>query len=298
MGSPPGSELQGVDVTEQTVRMPVARRIPASFEATKGSAAGAQVSTLGARSMCSGCPLRHVCLPQGLPEAAARALDQLLIGKRRVRAGQDLVRQGDTFQWLYAVRFGSFKTSLALRNGREQVTGFSFSGDLIGFDGFATSEHACTATALEDSEVCSIPIDALLALPGDEKGHLRRRVHQMISAEMLREQYLMTLVANTQSEPRVAAFLVLLSRRMRERGYSGVEFNLRMSRADIGSYMGLTLETVSRTLSSFADRGWIEVRKKKIHLLQLHKLAGLCEEALPGVCDSFAGREVEQLACA
>jgi CRP/FNR family transcriptional regulator len=175
-----------------------------------------------------------------------------------------------------------------LADGREQVTAFAFPGDMLGFDALATDSHSANAVALEDAEVCAVPYEAVQSMPGDTHGALRRRLHQMLGSGMMHDHHLVSLLANTNSEPRVAAFLLMVSQRFRERGYSAAEFNLRMSRAEIGSYLGLTLETVSRALSAFAMRGWIEVNKRRLRIVDAAALASLCETALPGICGDFA----------
>jgi CRP/FNR family transcriptional regulator len=242
----------------------------------------------GARSACSNCRLRELCLPHEDNGEAIRALDELLLGRRRVKRGQHLYYQGDSLQFLYAVRVGCFKSAMTLADGREHVTAFAFAGEMLGFDALAGEMHTASAVALEDSEVCAIPYDTLLTQTSDSHGTLRRRMHRMLGAEMLREHYLMTLLANTNSEPRVAAFLLLVAQHLRQRGYSASEFVLRMSRAEIGSYLGLTLETVSRALSAFAHRGWLDVRKRRVAIADPQALAQLCETALPGICRNFA----------
>ena len=242
----------------------------------------------GASTGCSVCQQKARCLPQSLAEREIEDVGRLLIGRRSVRKGESLFLQGAPLTALYAVRLGCFKTSMTLSDGTEHVTGFAFTGDVLGFDALATEVHSATATALEDGEACMLSYDALLTLPSDARGGVRRRVHQMFGVELTREQWLMTLVAHTNSEPRVAAFLLLMSQRMRERGFSGTEFHLRMSRAEIGSYLGLSVESISRALSAFADRGLVEVRRRRLHLLDLDGIASVAESVLPGSCQGFA----------
>ncbi|MGV3571320.1 MAG: helix-turn-helix domain-containing protein [Ramlibacter sp.] len=266
------------------VRRELLPAVPAAFGRTRGAAPG------GAIPLCRGCQFRALCIPQGLTDRELQDLDQVVLGRRHVRKGESLFLQGEPFTSMHAVRVGCFKSSMTLSDGKEQVTGFAFAGDVLGFDAFATGVHSTTATALEDGEACVFSYEAMMTLASGSgaRGGLRRRVDQMLGEELTREQWLMTLIAHTNSEPRVAAFLLLLSRRMRERGFSGTEFHLRMSRAEVGSYLGLSVESVSRALSAFADRKLIEVRRRDLRLLDLEAIARVSESALPGSCQGFA----------
>jgi CRP/FNR family transcriptional regulator len=246
------------------------------------------LTVIGARTQCSTCPLRRICLPREAEGDALRAFDSLLIGKRRVKRGQHVFFEGDPLKFLYAVRVGCFKTSISLTDGSEHVTGFAFAGELLGFDALATEVHAASAVALEDSEVCSIPYEALLALPGGGSADLRRRLNRMVGSEVLREYHLATLLATTSAEPRVAAFLLMVAQGQRRRGFSAAEFVMRMSRAEIGSYLGLTLETVSRAFSAFDQRGLLAVTKRRVRILDAGALAETCEAVLPGISRNFA----------
>lgn len=220
---------------------------------------------------CESCCVRHLCLPGGLDDRERAALDRLLIGRHRLRKGQKLYREGERFLFLYAVRFGSFKTAIQLPEGGEHVTGFHLPGDIMGFDGTAHGTHSTTATALESSEACAIPF-ALLGETCAEFPALRQRVAQLTGLQLLNEYRSAKLVAGRQTEERVAGFLLQVSEWMRERGYSRHAFHLRMSRADIGSYLGTTLETVSRCLSLFARQGFISVKSRHIELLDTEGL--------------------------
>jgi CRP/FNR family transcriptional regulator len=214
---------------------------------------------------CSSCPSRMLCLPGGMSDAEVASLDSLGIGRRRVRAGQTLYRPGDRFQFIYAVRSGTFKSSMTLADGREHVSGFHMAGELMGLDGMASGAHASTAVALEDTEICAIPYSPSSDTTG-ASGVLHKAVTRSMSREIVREHSLMMLLGSTSAEERVAAFLLNISQRMKARGYSAQEFHLRMSRAEIGSYLGMKLETVSRTLSAFQQQGLLEVDKRYIRI--------------------------------
>ena len=218
------------------------------------------------KAQCSSCHLKDICLPSGLAESELSRLDGLLFGRRRVKEGQALYREGDGFQYLYAVRSGTFKSVLTLADGREQVTGFQMAGELMGMDAVASGKHASSAVALEDAEICSIPYLHLSELAAANRG-LQQVVSRLMSREIVREHGLMALLGVMNAEERVAAFLLNLSQRMKARGYSPREFHLRMTRADIGSYLGMKLETVSRTLSSFQARRLLEVDKKHVRIV-------------------------------
>lgn len=218
------------------------------------------------KTNCSSCHLKDICLPSGMAAAEMSRLDGLLFGRRRVREGQPVYREGDGFQYLYAVRSGTFKSLLTLADGREQVTGFQMAGELLGLDAVAAGKHASTAVALEDAEICSIPYVHLSELAAANPG-LQQAVSRIMSREIVREHGLMALLGMMNAEERVASFLLNLSQRLKARGYSPREFHLRMTRADIGSYLGMKLETVSRTLSAFQLRRLLEVDKKHVRIV-------------------------------
>jgi CRP/FNR family transcriptional regulator len=241
---------------------------------------------------CMECRVRARCLPADMNEHEARCLCHITIGRRRVRRGQALYRQEERFLFMYAVRFGTFKSSVMLNDGSDQVTGFHLPGDVMGFDATASGRHPTTACALEDAEVCVVPYTQLTDACAEERS-LRVQVLRLVGAELVRDQRLLALIANTHSEQRVAAFLVGLSERMRERGYSPSEFLLRMTRAEIGSYLGTTLETVSRSLSVFARRGFISVRRREIHLLDIEALRAQCGAGTAPATGPAAGSTVD-----
>ena len=219
-------------------------------------------------TQCSSCHLRDLCLPCGMIGAD---VDRLMFSRRKVKAGQTLYRAGDRFVSIYAVRSGTFKTSLMLSDGREQVSGFSMAGELLGLDGLASGAHASGAVALEDAEVCAIPYADLNQLASQNAG-MQHVVSRLMSREIVREHTLMLLLGSMNADERLAAFLLNLSQRLKARGYSGTEFHLRMSRAEIGSYLGMKLETVSRTFSHFQDQRLLEVDKRHIRIVDMDGL--------------------------
>ena len=203
-------------------------------------------------------------------------LDHLVGARRKVRKGQHLYRSGDPFEAIYAIRIGWFKTDVLLEDGREQVTGFQMTGEMLGLDGISTEAHSCNAVALEDSEVCVIPYGQLEELSREVQG-LQHQFHKVMSREIVRDHGVMMLLGSMRAEERLAAFLLNLSQRFNARGFSPAEFHLRMTRDEIGSYLGLKLETVSRAFSRFQDEGLISVQQKHIQIIDLVGLRRLIQ---------------------
>jgi CRP/FNR family transcriptional regulator len=217
---------------------------------------------------CSSCGLRELCLPCGLTGRDVDRVDDLIYTRRRLKRGESLFRAGDKFSSFYAVRSGFFKTVQTLEDGRDQVTGFHMAGELMGMDGIGPDAHICNAVALEDSEVCVIPYSRLESL-GRDMHAVRHQFHKVMSREIVREHGVMLLLGTMRAEERLATFLLNLSQRFTARGYSPSEFNLRMTREEIGSYLGLKLETVSRAFSKFQEDGFISVQQKHVQILDV-----------------------------
>ncbi len=228
------------------------------------------------KSVCCGCSIRELCLPAGLTDQEVLLLDQHMSHRQPIKKGESLYRTGDTFRSLYAVSTGFFKTSILHEDGRSQVTGFQMAGEILGLDAISTDRHICDAVALEDSVVCEVPFERFEEL-GQLMSNLQRRFNRTLSSEIVREQGIMLLLGSMRSEERLAAFLVNLAKRFSIRKQSGSELVLRMTREDIGSYLGLKLETVSRLLSRFHDEGLLEVHGRNIQILDqggLNRLVG------------------------
>jgi CRP/FNR family transcriptional regulator len=226
------------------------------------------------RAVCSGCSLRELCLPMGLSADELEHLDRLVYTRRRLKRGESLYRSGDAFGSIYAVRSGFFKSGVVLEDGRDQVTGFHMPGEILGLDGIGTERHSCGATALEDSEVCVIPFSRLEEVSREVRT-LQHQFHKVMSREIVRDQGVMMLLGTMRAEERLAAFLLNLSQRFVARGYSPAEFHLRMTREEIGSYLGLKLETVSRVFSRFQEAKLVAVQQKHIRILDPEGLRGL-----------------------
>ncbi len=226
----------------------------------------AKISLEVIKTACSNCNLRELCLPLGLEPTELERLDDLVSTRRRVKRGEHLYRASQPFDAIYAIRSGFFKTDVLTEDGRDQVTGFQMAGELLGLDGIGTEFHTCNAVALEDSEVCTIPFPQLEGL-SREIHTLQHHFHKVMSREIVRDHGVMMLLGTMRAEERLAAFLLNLSQRFTARGYSPAEFYLRMTREEIGSYLGLKLETVSRAFSRFQEEGLIAVQQKHIRIL-------------------------------
>lgn len=216
---------------------------------------------------CSNCNLRELCLPVGFDNDEMHRLDEMVATRKKVKQGDYLFHYGDEFHALYAIRTGFFKTCVSSEDGREQVTGFQMAGEMMGLDGIVNEKHNCDAIALEDTEVCVMPFASVENL-SREFPVLQRHVHKMMSREIVRENNVMMLLGNMRAEERLAAFLLNLTQRLHARGFSQSEVTLRMTREEIGSYLGLKLETVSRTFSKFSDEGIIKVKQRYVHILK------------------------------
>ena len=201
-------------------------------------------------------------------------LDQHMAHRNPVRKGESLYRTGDSFKSLYAIRSGFFKTNILHEDGRSQVTGFQMSGEILGLDAISTDIHICDAVALEDSMVCEIAFERFEEL-GQLMSNLQHRFNKTLSREIVREQGIMLLLGSMRADERLAAFLANLAKRSTIRHQSGSELVLRMTREDIGSYLGLKLETVSRILSRFHDQNLLEVKGRNIRIIDADGLNAL-----------------------
>jgi CRP/FNR family transcriptional regulator len=220
---------------------------------------------------CSSCCLQAVCLPSGMDPDKLCHMDELTHVKRRVARGAVLYRNGDAFESLYAVRSGAFKSVGFSRGGEEKVTGMHLPGEVMGLDAISSRQHGYDAVALEDSEVCVIPFARLTQLTM-QIPELQGQLLRMLSGDISRDQGLMLLLGGMDAEQRIAAFLLSLSRRYQNLGYAPSKFSLRMTREEIGSYLGLTLETVSRLFSRFQKDGLIAAQQREVELKDIVRL--------------------------
>ncbi|WHZ11339.1 MAG: Transcriptional regulator, Crp/Fnr family [Burkholderiaceae bacterium] len=229
-------------------------------------AAGSAVTAHSTQVACSSCSLRELCMPIDLSAAEMDRVDDLVVTRRRIKRGQALFHAGERFSSLYAVHSGFFKTCITTEDGRDQVTGFQMGGEVVGLDGIVNGRHSCDAIALEDAEICVLPFNGIEDLSRDVPA-MQHHLHRIMSREIVRVNNVMLLLGSMRAEERLAAFLLNLLRRLHARGFSSSELVLRMTREEIGSYLGLKLETVSRTFSKFAEDGVIEVKHRHIRVL-------------------------------
>jgi CRP/FNR family transcriptional regulator len=253
----------------QTVAMP--RLVPFMPAKARSATIVRLAAPASAATACSTCCLKNVCLPCGLGSADLDRFDQIAAAKRRVARGASLFHSGDGFESLYALRSGAFKTVGVSRQGDEKITGFHLPGELLGLDAISGGRHDYNAVALEDSEVCAIPFAQLerlaTALPA-----LQRQLLRLVSGDISRDQGLMLLLGSMTAEQRLAAFLLSLSRRHQRLGFSPSRFVLRMTREEIGNYLGLTLETVSRLFSRFQREQFLAVQQRDIEIRDAARL--------------------------
>lgn len=225
---------------------------------------------------CSNCKLRDLCLPVALPEQDLQRLDTLVTNRPLIKRGAALFRKDDLFKAIYVVRTGFFKNCAFGADGSPQIAGFLMAGEILGLDGIGTDIHTCDAIALEDSQVCTVPLDQLEQF-SREFVPLQRHFHKIMSREILRDHEVMLMLGNMPAEKRVAAFLMNLLERLHARGFSSSEITLRMTRAEIGSYLGLKLETVSRAFAKLETAGLVSVQHRNIRVRDEAAMAGLID---------------------
>ena len=221
---------------------------------------------------CGNCGLATMCLPLGLSQPEMTQLDGIIKKSAPYRRGESIFRQGDPFNSIYAVRAGMVKTTVINARGEEQITGFYFPGELIGLNSLHENVYMGTAITLETVSVCQIPfvkLDELSALLPE----LRRQLMRQMSQEISDEQNMMLVLAKTSAEEKLGNFLIRLSHRFKRLGFSATQFRLTMSRVDIGNYLGLAVETVSRTLTKLQLRGVIKVEGKEVTILDMEGLS-------------------------
>jgi len=247
--------------------MAISLPVPIDIARHRVGAAPARLQVRAATAMrCAACILGEPCRRCALAAPDMAMTDAMLFTRKRVKHGEILYRAGGRSDCLYAIRSGFFKSSFGLDDGREQVTAFRMAGEFLGLDGIDTARHASEATALEDSEVCIIPHARL------DEPQLQRQLYQVMSRELVRDHSVMLLLGMMSSGERLAVFLLNLSQRFAARGLSSSEFHLRMTRAEIGSYLGVSLETVSRLFSRFQEDRLVCVTQKHIRILDHHGL--------------------------
>ncbi len=220
---------------------------------------------------CQACSLNEICLPVGIENKDMERLDAIIDRKRPLARGEHLFRIGDRFRSLYAVRSGSLKTYATSEDGQEQIMGFHLPGELVGLDAIANDVHPLAARALETTSICEIPFDSFESL-SNQLPSLQRQMLRVMSQEIHNDEQNMLTLGQRSAEERLAAFLISLSNRYRRRGFSSTQFNLTMSRGDIGNYLGLALETVSRLFTRFQNEGLLKVERRNIELIDRQRL--------------------------
>lgn len=226
---------------------------------------------------CSTCSLSSLCLPMSLNMTEIERLDSIIDKSRPLKKGDHLFHQGDPFSSVYAIRAGTVKTYTLTNEGEEQITGFYFPGEMVGMSGFDNEEYPVSAKILETTTVCEIPFERLDELSG-QMPELRRQILRALSKEIRDDQQMMLLLSKKNAEQRVATFLIKLSTRFKLRGYSETQFRLSMSRNEIGNYLGLAVETVSRIFTRFQKMELVRVDGKEIDLSNLEEIYRLSGE--------------------
>ena len=236
------------------------------------------ISLLKDRASCKGCGLASLCLPVGLIENDVDKLNAIVTRNTPYHRGDMLYNQGDVFSQIYIVKSGSVKAYYEDKDGNEHVVGFFLPGELIGLEAIHTGVHSCSAAVLETTAACEVPFEDLERL-SCELPSLQHQLLRLLSREVHNDCGMVALLGNNSAEERVAAFLISLSTRFQQRGLSANEFHLSMSRAEIASFLGLAVETVSRTFSRFQEKGLLEAERKSIKILDieaLNEIGGLC----------------------
>lgn len=215
---------------------------------------------------CSDCGLYQLCLPVGIDPTELEQLDRIIKRRRPLKRGEHLFQVNTPFRSIYAVHSGSIKTYVPTEDGNEQITGFHLPGELLGLDAISTRQHPCAAKALETTSLCEIPYEKLTELAYVIPS-LQNQLLRIMSQEILHDHSLLTLLGKRSAEERLAALLVSLSERYRQRGFSSTELTLSMSRNDIANYLGMVVETVSRLFTRFQEEGILRVDRKQVHIL-------------------------------
>ncbi|MBT8112768.1 MAG: fumarate/nitrate reduction transcriptional regulator Fnr [Gammaproteobacteria bacterium] len=228
------------------------------------------------KASCQNCSLIELCLPRGLNNSDLSTLDDIIQQRRLVHKNENIFSQGEKSGCIYAVRSGSVKTFTTAKNGEEQILGFHLPGEILGLDGMDNQIHSCSGVALDTATICELPIGDLNVLCVKIPG-LQQQLLSLISNEITKDHTMLMLLARRNAEQKLATFLINLSGRFKARGYSADEFDLTMSRYDIGNYLGLADETVSRLISRFKDNKIIDANRKKISILDHDALCGVAE---------------------
>lgn len=226
------------------------------------------------QASCRYCSLHALCLPRSLNDSEVRELESIVRHPRPLRRGETLFRVGEPMRSLYAVKSGSIKACTATSDGDEQIVGFHLPGDLLALDAMGDDVHGCSAVALETSSVCEFRLSDLESICRTIP-RLQHQLNRLIGKQISADNEMLLLLGKRTAEGRLAAFLLNLGERFKTRGFSGHEFNLSMARHDIGNYLGLAVETVSRLFSRFQDQGLLSVEQRRVRIFDADRLHGL-----------------------
>jgi len=204
-------------------------------------------------------------------EDASGVPEGVLLRRRPVERGEAIFHQQSPFRSIFAVKSGSFKTILSGAANTKQVIGFHFPGELIGVEAMSMQAYPCSARALEKSSVCELHISRLPE-SGKPLQALQASIIELLGKEVAFNHQLISSLVHQSAEQRLAGFILNLSNRLARRGLPSTEFNLSMSRSDIGNYLGLASETVSRVLTRMARSGAIRLQRKRIFILDRNLL--------------------------
>lgn len=228
------------------------------------------------KASCEKCRLADLCLPYGMDSDEVNQLDEVLERKKPYQKGEHLFRAGDKSGSIFAVRSGALKSYYVTKNGTEQVLGFTLPGELVGFDGLSGDSYSSASVALEISSICELPYNQLEKLSHKLPG-LQKQIMRLVGKEFTLENQLLMMLGHLSAEEKLAAFLLSLSTRYKTRGLSGDEFYLQMSRQDIGNYLGLAIETVSRLFARFSEEKLLTVNRKHIKIINQAKLESMVD---------------------
>lgn len=219
---------------------------------------------------CAQCGISNLCFTVGLTENDIQEIDNTVKKHQVLHKGDNLFYADDKFEHIYAVRSGSFKTLSLKADGTEQINGFYFSGELIGFAAIAEQRYLYSAIALETSSACAIPYENLFELAG-KLPNLQRQIMNLMSQQLspIHNNFM-----HMTAEQRIIQFILGVSARMKRRGLSDTDFSLSMSRQDIANYLGLAAETVSRLFKQMQQDGWIDLHAKQITIIDSKALQG------------------------
>jgi len=240
-----------------------------------GNQASAKIIHVHPASACETCSVRRLCLPVTLDGNELDSMADILKTRSEIGGGDFIYHPGDPFASLFAIKKGSIKTYGLTSDGREQITGFHLAGELVGMDAIGTNVHSCAAVALEPTEVCELPYGQLEEISHRVTG-LQHELSRIMSREIAQGGRMLLMIGKLNAEQRVACFLEHIYFRLHQLGGETNVIHLPMSREDIGNYLGLTLETVSRRLGALQNQGILRLEKRDVHILDMGKLKELC----------------------